>query len=120
MTIINKSYNILAVGCRKWCIFSCYFFLKCRLFIIKFGSFFIAVAAAAAAVGMALVTKCVTSYSQRRLRCCISHLYSSKRHFRRVSLLTRWSAFVKKWVCCMRGEAFKKKLVHSVTLTIMA
>ena len=48
-------------------------------------------------IGMTPVTKCIMSYSQRRLReGCISHLYCSKRHFTPPSLLTRRNASVLK------------------------
>ena len=48
-------------------------------------------------IGVALVMKCVVSYSQRRLRkACISRLYSSKRRFTRPPLLTRQNALVLK------------------------
>ena len=36
------------------------------------------------------------------------------------SLLTRRSALLLKWFCRTGGEAFKRRLVHSVALTIMA
>ena len=54
---------------------------------------------------MALVMKCVASYSQKTLwQGSISRLYSSKRRFTRPSLLTRRSALVLKWVCRTGGN----------------
>ena len=48
-------------------------------------------------IGVALVTKCIASYNQRRLRKgYISRLYSYKRRFIRPSLLTRRSPLVLK------------------------
>ena len=48
-------------------------------------------------VEILLLVRCVTSYSQRRLRSgCIIHLYSSKRHFGPLILLKRQSALVLK------------------------
>ena len=43
---------------------------------------------------------------------------SCKRHFSLPSLLTRRSALVLKWVCRKGGKAFKRGLVHSVSLII--
>ena len=63
------------------------------------------------------IEKCFASYSQRRLRKgCIVCLYSSKRRFNRPSLLTRRSALVIKVGVsyCTGGEAFERRLVHSV------
>ena len=61
-------------------------------------------------IGVALVTKCITSCSQRRLRQgYISHLYSSKRRFSRPSLLTRRSASVFKV-----GVSYESKIAKCV------
>ena len=71
-------------------------------------------------IGVALVTKCVISYSQRKLReDCIIHLYSSKRRLICPSLLTRRSALVLKWACRMGAKAFKRRLVYSAVLIII-
>ena len=66
------------------------------------------------------MTKCIASYSQRRLRQgCNSRLYSSKRRFSRLSLLSRRSVLFLKMGVSYGCKAFKRRLVHGVALTIM-
>ena len=62
------------------------------------------------------MAKCVASYSQERL---FSRLYSNKKHFTCPSLLTRWSVLVLKVGKSYEWPSIKRKLVHSVALTII-
>ena len=62
------------------------------------------------------MTKCVASYSQRRLgKAYISHLYSSKRHFTRPPLLTRRSALVLKV-----GVSYGWKITKRVRVNLLS